>query len=335
MNIFLETLCTLVLWLYFSLEALVKLVLPARKKNVSGEIVLITGAGSGIGRLVALQFARLQTVLVLWDIDAEGNQETARLAREQGASRVHTYLCDCSKRTSVYDVAAKVGKMHPLREPRMNSCLVSRSVFFFCALVEKVKREVGDVSILINNAGIVTGRKFLDSPDDLLEKTVAVNTLAHFWTYKAFLPAMIASNHGHLVSIASSAGYFPVNGLADYCSSKMAAIGFAESIALELLASEKNGIKTTIVCPYFVNTGMFDGCKTKWPNFIPILNQHYVAKRITDAILQEQVYLVMPRSLVFMLAIKNLLPMKVGTLFGRYFGIFEMVDDFKGRVKKD
>ncbi|XP_062919913.1 epidermal retinol dehydrogenase 2 isoform X2 [Mobula hypostoma] len=305
MNIFLETLCTLVLWLYFSLEALVKLVLPARKKNVSGEIVLITGAGSGIGRLVALQFARLQTVLVLWDIDAEGNQETARLAREQGASRVHTYLCDCSKRTSVYDVAAKV------------------------------KREVGDVSILINNAGIVTGRKFLDSPDDLLEKTVAVNTLAHFWTYKAFLPAMIASNHGHLVSIASSAGYFPVNGLADYCSSKMAAIGFAESIALELLASEKNGIKTTIVCPYFVNTGMFDGCKTKWPNFIPILNQHYVAKRITDAILQEQVYLVMPRSLVFMLAIKNLLPMKVGTLFGRYFGIFEMVDDFKGRVKKD
>ncbi|XP_072110832.1 epidermal retinol dehydrogenase 2 [Mobula birostris] len=305
MNFFLETLCTLVLWLYFSLEALVKLVLPARKKNVSGEIVLITGAGGGIGRLLTLEFARLQTVLVLWDIDAESNQETARLAREQGASRVHTYLCDCSKRTSVYDVAAKV------------------------------KREVGDVSILINNAGIVTGRKFLDSPDDLLEKTMAVNTLAHFWTYKAFLPAMIASNHGHLVSIASSAGYFPVNGLADYCSSKFAAIGFAESIALELLASGKNGIKTTIVCPFFINTGMFDGCKTKWPNFIPVLNENYVAKRITDAILREQVYLVMPRSLVFMLAIKNLLPMKVGTLFGRYFGIFEVMDDFKGRVKKD
>ncbi|XP_051878967.1 epidermal retinol dehydrogenase 2 [Pristis pectinata] len=305
MNFFLETLCTLLLWLYFSLEALVLLVLPARRKNVKGEIVLVTGAGSGIGRLVALEFARLQTVLVLWDIDAEGNQETARLAREQGAARVHTYHCDCSKRTSVYEAA------------------------------DKVKREVGDVSILINNAGVVTGRKFIDSPDELLEKTMAVNVLAHFWTYKAFLPAMIASNHGHLVSIASVAGFFPVNGLADYCSSKFAAIGFAESIALEMLAAGKNGIKTTIVCPYFINTGMFDGCKVKWPNLIPLLDQKYVAKKVTDAILQEQVRLVMPRSLYFILAIKNLLPVKVGILFGRYLGIFEIMDNFKGRFKKD
>lgn len=305
MNFFFETLCTLLLWLYYSLEALVMLVMPARRKNVSGEIVLVTGAGSGIGRLVALRFAGLDTALVLWDINAEGIKETERLARQQGASRVHTYVCDCSKRASVYEVA------------------------------DKVKREVGDVSILINNAGIVTGKKFIDSPDELLEKTMAVNAVAHFWTYKAFLPAMIARNHGHLVSIASSAGFFPVNGLADYCASKFAAIGFAESIALELLVSGKDGIKTTIVCPYFINTGMFDGTSSKWPKFIPILDQNYAARRITDAILGDQAYLVMPRSLGFMLAIKNLLPLKVGLLFGKYFGIFETMDNFKGRIKKD
>ncbi|XP_078253534.1 epidermal retinol dehydrogenase 2 [Rhinoraja longicauda] len=305
MNFFLETLCTLLLWVYYSLEALVMLVVPARRKDVSGEIVLVTGAGSGIGRLVALRFARLGTALVLWDISAEGNKETERLARDLGASRVHAYLCDCSKRESVYEVA------------------------------DKVKREVGDVSILINNAGIVTGKKFLDSPDDLLEKSMAVNVVAHFWTYKAFLPAMIARNHGHLVSIASLAGFFPVNGLADYCASKFAAIGFAESIALELLVSGKNGIKTTIVCPYFINTGMFDGCSSKWPNLIPILDPNYAARRITDAILREQAYLLMPRSLCFMLAIKNLLPVKVGLVFGKYLGIFETMDDFKGRIKKD
>ncbi|XP_069777561.1 epidermal retinol dehydrogenase 2 isoform X2 [Narcine bancroftii] len=275
MNFLLETLWTLLLWLYYSAEALLMLFVPARKKDVSGEIVLITGAASGIGRLVALEFARLRSALVLWDIDAKGNEETARLARERGAPRVHTYLCDCSKRTAVYEVA------------------------------DQVKREVGDVSIVINNAGIVTGKKFIDSPDDLLVKTMEVNVLAHFWTYKAFLPAMIACNHGHLVSIASSAGFFPVNGLADYCSSKFAAIGFAESVALELLATGKNGIKTTIVCPYFINTGMFDGCKIKWPNLIPILDQNYAAKAITDAILREKVYLVMPRSLYFLLAIKK------------------------------
>ncbi|XP_048451823.1 epidermal retinol dehydrogenase 2-like [Rhincodon typus] len=146
---------------------------------------------------------------------------------------------------------------------------------------------------------------------------------------------MIASNHGHLVSIASTAGLFPVNGLADYCSSKFAAIGFAESVALELLASGKNGIKTTIVCPYFINTGMFDGCKTKWPHLLPTLDQNYAAKKITDAILRDQVLLVMPRSLYFMLAIKNLLPVKLGILLGHYFGVFDVMDNFKGRVKKD
>ncbi|XP_078072326.1 epidermal retinol dehydrogenase 2 [Mustelus asterias] len=305
MNFLLESLVTVFLSLYYSLEALLLLVVPVRRKNVSGEIVLVSGAGSGIGRLVALEFARLHSTLVLWDISEEGNQETARQARDSGASRVYTYTCDCSNKTSVYQVA------------------------------DKVKREVGDVSILINNAGIVTGKKFMDSPDALLEKTMEVNTLAHFWTYKAFLPAMIASNHGHLVSIASSAGLFPVNGLADYCSSKFAAVGFAQSVALELLVSGKNGIKTTIVCPYFINTGMFDGCKTKWPHLLPILDPNYAAKKIINAILREQVLLVMPRSLSFLFAIRNLLPVKLGILLGQYFGVFNAMDDFKGRVKKD
>lgn len=49
----------------------------------------------------------------------------------------------------------------------------------------------------------------------------------------------------------------------DYCSSKFAAVGFAESVALEMIAAGKDGVKTTIVCPYFINTGMFDGCGTK------------------------------------------------------------------------
>ncbi|KAG2458483.1 RDHE2 dehydrogenase, partial [Polypterus senegalus] len=198
-----------------------------------------------------------------------------------------------------------------------------------------VKREVGDVTILINNAGIVTGKKFMDSPDDLVQKTLEVNTLAHFWTYKAFLPAMMASNHGHLVSIASSAGLIGVNGLADYCASKFAAVGFAESIGLEMLASGKDGIKTTIVCPYFITTGMFDGCQTKWPRLLPILDSSYAAKKIVDAILKEQVYLVMPRSLYFVFGLKNIVPVKLGLLLGVYFGAFNFMDHFKGRRKND
>ncbi|KAK1173788.1 epidermal retinol dehydrogenase 2 isoform X2 [Acipenser oxyrinchus oxyrinchus] len=303
MNFFLETLQVIFLSTYYLLEAFVKLFIPARRKNVTGEIVLITGAGSGIGRLMALEFSKLGVTLVLWDINQEGSKETARLAKEQGASRVHCYVCDCSNKTEVYRVA------------------------------DQVKREVGDVSILINNAGIVSGKKFMESPDSLVEKTVEVNTMAHFWTYKAFLPAMMASNHGHLVSVASSAGLIGVNGLADYCASKFAAVGFAESVGLEMLASGKDGIKTTIVCPYFINTGMFDGCYTKWPRLLPILDPNYAAKKIVDAILKEEVYLVMPRSLNLIFALKNSIPSKLAVLFGRYLGVFESMDHFRGHSK--
>ncbi|KAG7236658.1 hypothetical protein INR49_000639 [Caranx melampygus] len=276
MNFFLETLQVLLLSLWYNVESFIYFFVPMKKKNISGEVVLITGAGSGIGRLMAQEFAALGTVLVLWDINQEGMKETTKLAKQSGASRVHSYLCDCSDKNEVYRVA------------------------------DQVKREVGDVSILVNNAGIVTGKKFMDAPDSLIEKTMEVNTMAHFWTYKAFLPAMIANNHGHLVSIASSAGLIGVNGLADYCASKFAAVGFAESVGLELLATGKDGVKTTIVCPYFINTGMFDGCRTKWPRLMPILKPEYVAKKIIDAVLTDQVYLLLPRSMYLIAAFKKL-----------------------------
>ncbi|KAJ8336490.1 hypothetical protein SKAU_G00377100 [Synaphobranchus kaupii] len=301
MNFLLETLELVFLSIYYILETCLRFFIRARRKNVTGEVVLITGAGSGIGRLIALEFAGLGVSLVLWDINQEGNKETARLAREKGVATVHSYLCDCSDKAEVYRVA------------------------------DQVKRDIGDVSILINNAGIVTGKKFMDAPDSLIEKTIEVNTMSHFWTCKAFLPAMMANNHGHLICIASSAGLIGVNGLADYCASKFAAVGFAESVALELLATGKDGVKTTIVCPYFVNTGMFDGCG---PNVLPILDPDYVANKIVDAILTNQAYLLLPRSLYFLMALKSILPDKLTVQLGMYFGAFQFMDAFQGRAKK-
>ncbi|CAN9502912.1 unnamed protein product [Ophioblennius macclurei] len=304
MNFILDTLRVILLSFWYNIEAFIHLFVPRRRKSVAGEVVLITGAGSGIGRLMAQEFAALGTSLVLWDINQDGMKETAQLARECGAAKVRCYLCDCSNRSEVYRVA------------------------------DQVKREVGDVDILVNNAGIVTGKKFIDAPDSLIEKTMEVNTMAHFWTYKAFLPAMIANNHGHLVSIASSAGLIGVNGLADYCASKFGAVGFAESVGLELLAIGKDGVKTTIVCPYFINTGMFDGCQTKWPTLMPILKPHDVAKKIIHAVLTDQVYLLMPKSMYLMSALKNILPMKQGVMLGQYLGAFNLMDTFRGRDTK-
>ncbi|XP_055058648.1 short chain dehydrogenase/reductase family 16C, member 5a [Misgurnus anguillicaudatus] len=304
MNFIVETLQMILFTIYYHIEAFIKLFISPKLKDVSGEIVLITGAGSGIGRLMAIEFATLDVSLVLWDINEDGLRETAKQAKEKGGSRIYYFQCDCSDRAVVYRVA------------------------------DQVKREIGDVTILINNAGIVNGKKFLDTPDALIEKTISVNSISHFWTYKAFLPAMIAKNHGHLVSVASSAGLIGVNGLADYCASKFAAVGFAESVALELIAEGKDGVKTTIVCPYFINTGMFDGCGTKWPRLLPILEPDYVAKKIMKGILTDQVFIFLPRTLYFLLALKGLVPYKQSVNLGMYFGAFSFMDAFKGREKK-
>ena len=79
-------------------EAVVFAIIPKPRKNVAGEIVLITGAGSGLGRLLALKFAQLGSVLVLWDISQESNEETCKMAVEAGATRVYAYTCDCSRK---------------------------------------------------------------------------------------------------------------------------------------------------------------------------------------------------------------------------------------------
>ncbi|KAI1897567.1 hypothetical protein AGOR_G00084590 [Albula goreensis] len=180
---------------------------------------------------------RLGATLILWDVNWEALEKTAKELRSALDVRVYAYACDCSRRTEVYKVA------------------------------DMVKREVGDVSILVNNAGVVTGKySFTEAPDNLVDRTLRVNAAAHFWTYKAFLPAMVSRNHGHLVCVACHGGLVAMNGLADYCASKFAAVGFAESIALELLVLKKEGVKTTIVCPYLINTTMFGGCQTKQEN---------------------------------------------------------------------
>ena len=114
--------------------------------------------------------------------------------------------------------------------------------------------------MLINNAGIVSGKTTLELTEPMVKKTFDVNTISHLWTIKEFLPEMIAKKKGHIVSIASLAGLVSMPRLGDYCASKFGAVAIDEAVRLEL---KKNGhygyIKTTCICPYFINTGMFDG----------------------------------------------------------------------------
>lgn len=140
-------------------------------------------------------------------------------------------------------------------------------------MAEDVLAQLGAVDIVINNAGVVNGRMFLDAEDEHLERTMKVNIMAHMWMLKAYLPAMLARNSGYIVTVASTMGYAPAVGLSDYCASKHAAVGFHESIRLELRRLN-SAVRTLLVCPYATSTGMFEGIQVSAGGRYNVLHCH-------------------------------------------------------------
>jgi all-trans-retinol dehydrogenase (NAD+) len=171
----------------------------------------------------------------------------------------------------------------------------------------KIESDVGAVDMLINNAGIVSGKPFLELTEEQIRRTFAVNTLAHFWTLRAFLPGMVKRNKGVVVTISSAGGIVGTNGLADYSASKFAVYGMDESLRLDL-RKQKSKVHTLCVTPFYINTGLFDGVKTKIPLLLPILEAVPVAKAIVDAIEAREHYLEIPKVLGLAWITKSLLP---------------------------
>eukprot|EP00672_Neobodo_designis_P028698 CAMPEP_0174828872 /NCGR_PEP_ID=MMETSP1114-20130205/1582_1 /TAXON_ID=312471 /ORGANISM="Neobodo designis, Strain CCAP 1951/1" /LENGTH=292 /DNA_ID=CAMNT_0016062599 /DNA_START=27 /DNA_END=905 /DNA_ORIENTATION=+ len=271
--------------------------LAYRPRKIAGEVVLITGGGSGIGRLMAHRFAARGASIVLWDLNKEGLEKVQGEITAKGA-KCSTYVVDVTDREKVYSTA----------------------------------RAVGKVDILINNAGIVTGKSILDCPDALMEKTVQVNTISHFWTIKAFLPGMLERNSGNIVTIASAAGLNGVAGLVDYCASKFGAVGTGEALYMEL-KKRNSAVRTTTVCPYYINTGMFEGAKTKFEFLLPILDEKYVADRIVLATVRGEELLCMPY-IVHVARMLKVLPASWQLRIAQFLGVTDSMDDFKGRAGK-
>ncbi|HYB99060.1 MAG TPA: SDR family oxidoreductase [Candidatus Limnocylindrales bacterium] len=268
--------------------------------EIRGSSVLITGGASGIGRLMALEMAHQGADLVLWDLNGDALDTTAREVEAATGRRARTYVCDVSRRDDVYATAART------------------------------LQDAGRVDILINNAGVVSGRSLLELSDEKIETTFAVNTLALFWTTKAFLPSMIERGRGHLVTIASASSLIGVNRLSDYAASKWAAMGFDESLRVEMRRTAPY-IRTTVVCPFYINTGMFAGVRSRWPLFLPLLEPQAVARRIVRAIRKDHARLIMPWS-VALIPLMRMLPPSLMDPIADHLGVNSSMDEFTGRA---
>ncbi|KAG5311385.1 RDHE2 dehydrogenase, partial [Acromyrmex insinuator] len=278
-----EVIGFLLLSTFSILDGIIRSFIPKKykMKNIGGEIALVTGGGGGLGRLLSLRLANLGAIVIIWDINETGIEETIKLVRAAGGT-CYGYVCDLCDRTDIYK-KAKI-----------------------------IREEIGKVTVLINNAGIVTGMKFLDTPDELIIRTMDVNIMSHFWTVKAFLPMMLENNKGHIVSVASLAGQCGIPKLIDYCASKFAAMGFDEALRMEL-EYEGYNINTTVVCPYFIrSTGMFDDVQSR---YIPTLSPNAVADRIIMAMRCNEKYAIIPGYLQILLTLKWIFPWPCVAMF--------------------
>ena len=182
--------------------------------------VVITGAGSGIGRELALQLAASGSCLALADIDPQGLGETLAQARLLGAGRLLGQPLDVRDEPQVLAFAAQV------------------------------QADFGGIDVLINNAGITRFGDFASTSADAFRQVLDVNFWGVVYGSRAFLPALRASR-GSLVNISSLFGLIGVAGQAHYCASKFAVRGFTEALRQELKA---DGVHVACVHPGGVRT---------------------------------------------------------------------------------
>lgn len=152
-----DTLKSIAIFFVLLIRGLVLAITPSswQYKDISDQIALVTGAGSGLGRGLCLRLAERGARVVAVDINPDGVAETVRLIKENGG-HAYDYVCDISNCQKVLELAAQV------------------------------REQVGSVDILFNNAGVVSGKRFLEITEQDVQKTFAVNTFANFWVILYF-----------------------------------------------------------------------------------------------------------------------------------------------------
>ena len=221
------------------------------------KIVILTGAAGGIGAALAREFAGRGARLALCDLNAAALEA---LSGELGALHM---VCDVTVESHIQ------------------------------ALVAEVEARLGPVDIFFSNAGFSSGEPdhAASAPDRIWQASWEVHVMAHVYACRALLPAMRARGQGYLVQMASAAGLLNQIGDAAYSTSKHAAVGFAEALAI---SHGHEGLKVSVVCPQYVATPMlgYDDPASAAP--VPgLLSPEVTAQRVAEA-MEEERFLILP-----------------------------------------
>lgn len=260
--------------------------------------ILITGGASGIGNIMGrMALERGANHLIVWDVNTANIEAT--IAELAPLGKVKGYIVDVANNSAV------------------------KSAY------KQVCEECGKVDILINCAGIITSNKTFDQlTEEEIVRTININTIAPMFVASAMLPDMLERNSGHICTIASAGGMLGNPRMSVYGASKWGAIGWSESLRIELAGLRKR-VRVTTIAPYYINTGMFDGVKSR---IIPILKPEYVARKVLNAIERNKSFRGIPFGYHFIRLCQGLLPTRFfDWFFGEVVGVYHTMDKFTGR----
>ncbi|PLB47069.1 NAD(P)-binding protein [Aspergillus steynii IBT 23096] len=211
------------------------------------EVVVLTGGSNGIGKQIAILLGHRGIKVAIFDINPPDDELPPTVRYHQ---------CDITSPAAISEAATKI------------------------------RTTMGDPTVLINNAGLCSGRTILDSNEAQTRLQFEVNTLAHYWLARELLPSMVQRNHGMVVTVASQAGYTVTPNMVDYSATKAAAIAFHEGLGAELVTRyHAPRVRTVLITQGFTKTAFIKDLSPEdtWLN--PLLHPETVAEEIVTQVL--------------------------------------------------
>ncbi|XP_068626872.1 17-beta-hydroxysteroid dehydrogenase 13-like isoform X2 [Battus philenor] len=269
--------------------AIARVLIPPTMKSLYGETVLITGAGQGLGRELAIQFAELGATVICWDQDAPRNNAVVSEIRSKDGE-CFGFTIDVTVREQV------------------------------AALAARMRRQLADVSMVVSNAGAFSCAPIAHLKPEAISRLIEVNLLAHFWIIQAFLPSMIERRHGHIVAINSSAGLLPCADMVPYCAAKFGLRGLMDSITEELrLDTWTKNIYTTSVYLATLSTGLYPPPAHRFTSWYSEITAKEAATIIIDGIRKNHKDISIPSFMKPLIALNNVLPYRIRIIFMDFF----------------
>lgn len=201
--------------------------------SLEGRVAVVTGGGSGMGRQCCIQLARDGAAVAVWDLNETGAKETADLIAKEGNRAIALKV----------DVASKAD---------------------VAAATERTRKELGPITVLVNNAGISNPAPFTELTEELWDRTMLINLKGPFFCTQAIIPDMLAAGWGRIVNVTSSSTQIGSPAMTHYAASKGGLAVFTKSLAAEFA---RKGITANNVPPNFIDTPMLrENFDDEWIN---------------------------------------------------------------------